>query len=97
MRYIFEWDPQKARRNRRAHGVAFEHALTVFRDPLMLSVYDEEHSSDEERWLTLGLSERGGLLVVHHTFEEIYAETVRIRIISSRKATTREARSYGRN
>lgn len=52
--YRFAWDPAKAAANRRKHGVSFEQAAAVFRDPLALSRYDEGHSEGEERWLTLG-------------------------------------------
>jgi len=61
----------------------------------MLSLYDDEHGeAGEERWITLGLSAMSGLLVVHHTFEEIDADTVDIRIFSSRKATKQEIKQY---
>ncbi|MDT8322454.1 MAG: BrnT family toxin [Xanthomonadales bacterium] len=66
--YHFEWDPAKAAGNRRKHGVGFELAATVFRDPLALSCFDEEHSEAEERWVTLGLAGNGRLLAVVHTF-----------------------------
>jgi len=93
--YNFEWDPDKAKLNQRKHGVGFEQAATVFRDPRALSVFDDAHSQTEERWITLGVAAGGGLLVVHHTFEEMNANTVRIRIFSSRKATKNEAGQYG--
>ena len=95
MKYDFEWDPNKARLNRRKHGVAFEQAATVFRDPRAISLFDDAHSEDEERWITLGLSSGAGLLVVHHTFEEEDANTVKIRIFSSRRATKKETGQYG--
>ena len=95
MKYDFEWDPAKAKMNRRKHGVGFEHAATVFRDPRAVSVFDDAHSKAEDRWITLGVSAGGGLLVVHHTFEETDENTVRIRIFSSRKATKNEADQYG--
>jgi len=94
MQFNFEWDPQKAQTNQEKHGVSFELAATVFRDPRALSIYDEEHSVDEERWLTLGISAMGSLLIVHHTFFEENEETVIIRIISSRKATKQEQQQY---
>jgi uncharacterized protein len=95
MRYNFEWDLEKNERNQKKHRVAFEQAATVFRDPRMLSLYDDEHSEiEEERWITLGLSAVSGLLIVHHTFKEIDAETVDIRIFSSRKATKQEIKQY---
>jgi uncharacterized DUF497 family protein len=93
--YGFEWDPNKAKLNRRQHGVAFEQAATVFRDPRAVSVFDDAHSVKEDRWITLGIAAGGGLLVVHHTFQEVDAQRVRIRIFSSRKATTNEAEQYG--
>jgi uncharacterized DUF497 family protein len=92
--YHFEWDPRKAAQSLRKHGIVFAQAATVFRDPRALSIYDVEHSSGEDRWLTVGISAAGGLLVVHHTFEEIDASNVRIRIISSRKATKAEVGEY---
>ena len=94
MNYNFEWDPNKARINRRKHGVSFEQAATVFKDPRALSIYDQSHSKGEDRWMTLGLSAGGGLLVVHHTFEQRDDSTAQIRIISGRKATKREIRQY---
>jgi uncharacterized DUF497 family protein len=89
----FEWDPQKARENVTNHDVRFELAATVFRDPLQVSVYDEDHSESEERWVTLGQAENGKLLVVVHTFEET-DEGAKVRIISAREATKRERRDY---
>ena len=95
MRYNIEWDLAKNAVNLKKHRVAFEQAATVFRDPRMLSLYDDEHSeAGEERWITLGLSAVSGLLVVHHTFDEVDAETVDIRIFSSRKATKQEITQY---
>ena len=95
MQYDFEWDPEKARQNRHKHRVSFEQGATVFRDPRAASLYDDEHSETEDRWVTLGLSAGGGLLIVHHTFEEIDTAHVRIRIFSCRKATPDQIRQYG--
>jgi uncharacterized protein len=94
MRYDFEWDPKKARSNLRKHKVGFERAATVFRDPNLLSIPDEEHSGSEERWITMGLDETGILLVLSHTFDSLSAEASRIRVISARKATKRETEQY---
>ena len=94
--YRFAWDQPKANANRRKHGVSFELAATVFRDPLALSRYDEEHSEAEERWLTLGQVENGQLLVVCHTFEELSAQEARVRLISAREATAHERQQYER-
>jgi uncharacterized protein len=66
----------------------------VFRDPLALSLYDNEHSEAEERWLTLGLDENGALLVVSHTFEELGDDEALVRVISAREATAHERAQY---
>ena len=94
--YQFEWDPVKARRNLKDHQVAFERAATVFLDPQALSEFDEEHSQDEDRWVTLGLDRTGSLLVVCHTYREETAVSARIRLISARKATRNETKQYRR-
>ena len=94
--YQFEWDPTKARQNARQHRVTFERAATVFLDPNALSVFDEQHSQDEERWVTLGLDRTGTLLVVAHTYGEETAISAMIRIISARKATKTETKQYER-
>jgi uncharacterized DUF497 family protein len=83
------WDPEKARLNLGKHGVDFEEAATVFRDPLLLLLPDVEHSQDEERWIALGKSVRQLLLVVVHTENDRT-----IRIISARKAAPKERRQY---
>jgi hypothetical protein len=95
VRYEFDWDPAKDRRNVRDHRVAFRQAATVFRDPNQLSLFDEDHSEDDEdRWITIGLDSTGVLRVVVHLFEPSRADIIRIRIISARKATSSEARQY---
>jgi uncharacterized DUF497 family protein len=71
MRYDFEWDPEKARRNLRRHKVSFERATTIFRDPNLLSISDDEHGESEERWITMGLDETGSFLVISHKFETL--------------------------
>ena len=94
MQYNFEWDPDKNKRNKKKHGISFEHAATVFRDSELMSMYDDKHSAKEERWVTLGLSTTGGLLVVHHTFIELNTNAISIRIFSSRKATKQQIKQY---
>ncbi len=94
MQFNFEWDPDKAKLNRQKHKVSFELAATIFSDPTSLTIYDEEHSESEDRWITLGISQNGNLLVVIHAFNEIDNETANIRIISARKATKRELKQY---
>lgn len=94
MRYDFEWYIRKARSNVRKHKVNFERAATIFRDPNILSISDEENSEAEERWLTMGLDESGTLLVLSHTFKNLSTAVCQIRIISARKATKSEAKQY---
>jgi hypothetical protein len=89
MGYEFEWDPAKDRINRRKHGVAFDEATTVFADPLSLNMPDPDHSVTVERFLVLGRSVRGRLLIV------AYAERgPRTRLISARTASPAERRRY---
>ena len=70
MQYNFEKDPNKGKENFRKHKVSFERAPEVFLDPLAISIYDEEHSSDEDRWITIGKDYMNVALVVIHTFHE---------------------------
>lgn len=92
--FKFEWDPQKASSNLAKHDVAFPHAASVFLDPLASTVPDDEHSEGERRWVTLGSSRTGQLLVVIHTFEEAEENFASVRIISARRATPAEMRDY---
>jgi uncharacterized protein len=87
----FEWSPQKERANRDKHGVSFEEAKSVFYDEFARQFFDEEQSSNEERFIMLGLSNRLQVLVVCHC--ERASGSV-IRIISARKATANERRHY---
>lgn len=92
--YHFEWDPVKARKNRRKHGVSFGLASEVFQDPLLLSMPDDEHSETEERWVSIGHAGNGQLLVVIHTFQEIDERNTAVRIISARTAEKPERKQY---
>lgn len=94
MRYNFEWDTAKAGQNILKHKVSFQRAGTIFRDPHAISIFDDEHSQKEERWITIGRDNDGILLVVSHTFREIDKTSCSIRIISARKATKRETKQY---
>jgi uncharacterized DUF497 family protein len=85
----FEWDPEKAAANVRRRRVSFNEAATVLEDPLSTTFPDEAHSEGEMRFVTVGVSQRGRLLVVAHTERN---ET--IRIISARRATRREREFY---
>jgi uncharacterized protein len=69
LRYIFEWDPRKAKENLRNHRISFERAATIFRDPQALSIFDVAHSHEEDRWITLGLDQSGSSLVLVRTFQ----------------------------
>ncbi|MFO8056348.1 MAG: BrnT family toxin [bacterium] len=93
--YRFEWDNEKAVTNRRKHAVSFEEAATVFRDANSITIHDPDHGDNEDRWVTMGISETGRLLIVCHTFREEDVDMVIIRIISSRKANKRELHIYG--
>ena len=85
----FEWDDEKATANVRKHGISFEEAKSVFRDERAKLINDPDHSEDEDR--LLGLCETLRLLVVFHCYR---GENHAIRIISARKATTKESKSY---
>lgn len=90
MDLTFEWDERKARGNSSKHRVSFVEAMTVFGDTRAVTIDDPLHSTeDEERYVTLGMSNRGRILVVVHTERE-----GRIRIISARRARARERRDY---
>ena len=90
MGIVFDWDPRKAKSNHAKHGVSFEDASTVFGDPLSLTIVDPSHSRPaEERFVTIGNSFLGNLLLVAHRDE---GEDVRI--ISACKATRRERNDY---
>ena len=85
----FTWDPRKAAANLEKRGVSFEDASTAFGDPLSVTVGDPDHSEDEARFVLIGQSFRGQLLVVVHSERESG-----IRIVSAREATRRERRDY---
>jgi uncharacterized DUF497 family protein len=85
----FKWDKDKAQRNLQKHGVSFEEAATVFRDVFSLTVFDEVHSTEEDRFMDIGKSFKGNILVV------IYTERgSAIRIICCKKATRIERETY---
>ena len=78
----------------RKHRISFDRAAEIILDPLTVSIPDEEHSEDEERWVSMGKDRRGSVLILIHTFLEVSAEECRIRIISARKANKRETMQY---
>lgn len=85
----FEWDREKARRNLKKHLVSFDEAVTVFYDPLSATFDDPDHSDNEQRLITIGISSKSRLLVVAHSER---GET--IRIISARLATAHERKQH---
>ena len=85
----FEWDPAKGRRNRRKHRVSFQEAATVFGDLFSLTYSDPDHSASEARFITVGRSGAGRVLLVVHT-----DRGENVRIISARKATQSERKDY---
>jgi uncharacterized DUF497 family protein len=96
MKIIFDWDRRKAHINRQKHQVSFEEASSVFFDPFVFTSRDEEHSDQEERFISVGTSQAGRLLVVIHTQWYEAPDTTAIRIISSRRATGGERQRYDR-
>ncbi|OHB65232.1 MAG: hypothetical protein A2Y77_03000 [Planctomycetes bacterium RBG_13_62_9] len=89
----FSWDDRKAAQNARKHSVPFEEAMTVFFDENATEFFDPDHSTDEDRFLMLGISSRLRLLVVHYAVRE---NGTQIRIISARKPTKNESKRYTR-
>jgi uncharacterized DUF497 family protein len=87
----FEWDERKARFNEKKHGISFSEAETVFYDENARLLYDADHSSEEDRYILLGMSESLSLLVVCHLYIE---EEETIRIFSARRANKREQQQY---
>lgn len=84
-----DWDAEKARRNSAKHGITFEEAATVFLDPLEVTVFDPDHSIAEDRFVSVGMSGNGRLLVVGYT-----ERGSKIRVIFARRATGREQMDY---
>lgn len=85
----FIWDGRKAATNLLKHRVSFEEARTIFSDPEAIRIFDYEHSNREDRYILLGMSTKLRILVVCHCYREEI-----IRIISARKATRKEIRTY---
>ena len=89
MKLAFEWDEVKAKANLNKHNVSFEEGRTIFSDPFLFTFPDDRHSIEEERYINIGLSMSGRVLVLRHTERQ-----GKIRIISCRKATPRERSFY---
>jgi uncharacterized DUF497 family protein len=94
MKYLsFTWDHRKSIENKRKHHIVFEEAKTAFGDENAIVIADPDHSDFEERFLLIGLSEHLKLLVVVHCYQD---NDTAIRIISARKATRKEEKTYSR-
>ena len=89
MRLTFEWDQAKAKANFKKHGASFDEAVAVFGDPLSITIADPDHSEVEQRYVDIGSSDKGRVLVVAYT-----ERGANIRIISCRKATPSERKTY---
>ncbi|MEZ4869670.1 MAG: BrnT family toxin [Caldilineaceae bacterium] len=89
MNVQFDWDTDKAQSNYRKHGILFEEGVTVFEDPLSITIADPDHSDNEECLIDIGMSNRGRILVVVYTERRAH-----IRVISCRPATRAERRIY---
>ena len=89
MRLSFEWNEEKAKENLKKHRVSFTEAITVFIDPFSFTIPDHDHSVEEQRYIDIGSSEKGRVLVVVYTERNSI-----IRIISCRKATSSERKLY---
>jgi uncharacterized protein len=85
----FEWDPAKEKVNLRKHKVTFREAVAVFRDPFGITIFDPDHSDVEDRFITIGFSSAGRLLIVGHT-----DRGERIRMINARELTRAEREAY---
>jgi hypothetical protein len=85
----FEWHRDKADQNLKKHGVSFEEAMTVFSDELADTFFDPMHSDEEDRFVTIGRSQAGRIILVSHT-----ERNANVRVISAREATRRERMDY---
>jgi uncharacterized DUF497 family protein len=89
MSLVFEWDQSKSDKNEKKHGITFEEAKTVFNDRYAITIDDPDHSDDEYRYIDIGFSSEGRILVVWYT-----ERNENIRIIGSRKAIRTERKAY---
>jgi len=89
MSLVFEWDQNKSDKNEKKHGITFEEAKTVFNDRYAITIDDPDHSDDEYRYIDIGFSSEGRILVVWYT-----EKNENIRIIGTRKAIRTERKAY---
>ena len=93
--YRFEWDSNKERANVLKHdGGTFRLASSVLHDPLAITIFDDEHSEREDRWVSIGQAANGQTLVVVHTFMQLDAQRAAVRLITARKADKHERQDY---
>ena len=97
MKQIYEWDKTKAQINLVKHKVSFKEGETIFDDPFLITYVDELHSETEERWVSIGMSQKERLLLVVHVEKIANNDFVLVRIISCRKATLSERSLYEEN
>lgn len=93
MKMKFAWDANKEKANKQKHRVSFTEACFVFSDKYALTMFDNEHSTEEERWVTMGQAPNGKVLLVFHTYRNIDGVEF-VRIISARKAAKKESKQY---
>jgi len=89
----YEWDDAKNNANIIKHGISFEEASEIFNDPMMVSKLDLRYAYGEERWFSIGATNKGMITMVAHLYFDEHQEPV-IRIISARKATPKEVQNY---
>ena len=92
--FVFEWDENKDKTNLVKHKIGFDEAKTVFDDPFLVTFSDDFHSSEEERLISIGLSNHSRILLIVHTEVSKQTDDIIIRIISCRKATALEREIY---
>ena len=92
--FVFEWDENKDKTNLVKHKIGFDEAKTVFDDPFLVTFSDDFHSPEEERFISIGLSNHSRILLVVHTEVSEQTDDIIIRIISCRKATALEREIY---
>jgi uncharacterized protein len=92
--YEFEWNRSKASANLSKHEVDFGIAASVFKDAMAATIFDDDHSDNEERWITIGKDEQNRYVIVVHTFQEIEPNRALVRIISARRPTKTEVSQY---
>lgn len=91
---LFEWDKKKNTVNKNKHGISFEEAAEIFDDPLHISIMDHRFDYYDERWITIGATKNGTVIVIGHLYSFTEDGDEITRIISSRKATKKERENY---